>query len=72
MMKKTMQLNDHQQQVIQRLQGAGWLTQRQLKTSRQTLNLLRHVGLVERKLNKSKAHYVPECGQVYRLRGLKK
>lgn len=63
----TMQINEHEAEVIAKLQGAGWLSQHDLKTSRQTLNKLVRGKLVERTVGHERIKYLPETSARYRL-----
>lgn len=63
-----MELTHNENQVLKRLAGQGWATQRQLKTSRQTMNRLVRAKLVESKLNEKPPRYLPEYGRLYRLK----
>jgi len=64
------QLSPHDYVVLQKMNGAGWITQYDLKTSRQTLNKLIGANLVERKITKGHIRYLPESGAVYRLKNM--
>jgi DNA-binding CsgD family transcriptional regulator len=61
-----MQLSDHEKTILQKLAGGVWQSQRQLKTSRQTLNKLIKNKLIVRRMADKKQLCAPGAGQVYR------
>jgi hypothetical protein len=63
-----MNLSPHDQIVLERLNGAGWLSQHELQTSRQTMNKLVRAKLVEQKIVSARIRYLPESGARYRLK----
>lgn len=63
-----MKLSQHDIEVLERLNGAGWVSQHQLKTSRQTLNKLLQAKLVERRIGGKPIRYLPETGAQFRLK----
>lgn len=63
-----MQLRQHDTEVLEKLNGAGWVSQHQLKTSRQTLNKLLRAKLVERRIGGKPIRYLPETGAQFRLK----
>lgn len=62
-----MKLSRHDEVVLEKLNGAGWISQHQLQTSRQTMNRLVAAKLVERKIVNDRVRYLPESGARYRL-----
>lgn len=62
-----MRLSPHDHVILERLNGAGWLSQHELQTSRQTMNKLVRAKLVERKIVNDRVRYLPESGARYRL-----
>lgn len=62
-----MNLSPHDKTVLEKLTGADWATQHELKTSRQTMNKLVAAKLVERKIVNDRVRYLPESGARYRL-----
>jgi len=63
-----MGLSPHDHVVLERLKGAGWLSQHELQTSRQTMNKLVRAKLVEQKIVNARIRYLPESGARYRLK----
>lgn len=61
-----MNLSDHDRELLGRMSNE-WMTQHQLKTSRQTMNKLVKAGLVKRQIMINSAKYVPDQKVVYRL-----
>lgn len=62
-----MNLSAHDKEVLNKLNGAGWLSQIELQTSRQTMNKLVKAKMVQRKLTSDRINYMPESGARYRL-----
>lgn len=62
-----MKLSQHDQIVLKKLEGVGWISQHELQTSRQTMNKLVSAKLVERKIVNDRVRYLPESGARYRL-----
>lgn len=63
-----MKLSIHDKAVLEKLNGAGWISQHELQTSRQTMNKLVTAKLVERKIVNARIRYLPESGARYRLK----
>lgn len=65
-----MNLSPHDQIVLQKLARVGWISQYDLRTSRQTLIKLQRANLVERKIVKGKIRYLLESSALYRLKNM--
>ena len=62
-----LKLSAHDREVLGKL-SSEWVTQAELKTSRQTLNKLLRAGLIEKKIKCKMVRYLPETSSRYRLR----
>ena len=60
-------LNSHDKEVLERLKDGEYKTQRQLQTSRQTLNKLIRKGLIKSRLNTKSPMYSTVSNKEYRL-----
>ena len=67
-----MNLTQHDKTVLEKLTGAGWLSQHELQTSRQTMNKLVRAKLVEQKTVNARINYLPESSARYRLKQTEK
>ena len=62
-------LSKHEQSLLDILSTDEWKSQRELRTSRQSLNKLKKLKLIKERFTKIPAYHAPEIGREYRLIG---